>query len=128
MALYTAANAYREECSGKSLCGFCAYDPPAGMEYPCECPGFYKNECFRWQFADDIEKLVPIKEEEKMSDKIELKPCPFCGGKAKMVVYTNYNDYNDYVVNCTKCGASVPIWHETEKEAAQWWNRRDENG
>ena len=62
-ALHTAANAYREECSGKSLCGYCAYDPPAGMEYPCECPGFYKNECFRWLFADDVEKLVPIKEE-----------------------------------------------------------------
>lgn len=61
-ALHAAANAYREECSGKSLCGFCAYDLPAGAEY-AECPGFYKNECFRWQFADDVEKLIPIKED-----------------------------------------------------------------
>lgn len=57
----------------------------------------------------------------------ELKPCPFCGGKAKMVVYTNYNDDNDYVVNCTRCDATVPIWHETPEEAAQCWNRRAGN-
>lgn len=61
-ALHTAANAYREECCGDSLCGICAYDLPDGDEY-AECPGFYKNECFRWLFADDVEKLVPIKEE-----------------------------------------------------------------
>ena len=61
-ALHTAVNVYREECCGDSLCGICAYDLPAGAEY-AECPGFYKNECFRWQFADDVEKLIPIKEE-----------------------------------------------------------------
>lgn len=59
-----------------------------------------------------------------MSDKIELKPCPFCGGKAKMVVYPNYNDGNDYVVICTKCDAGVPNWCETEEEATRQWNKR----
>ncbi|WP_276694231.1 CPXCG motif-containing cysteine-rich protein [Ruminococcus champanellensis] len=54
-----------------------------------------------------------------MIDKVDLKNCPFCGGKAEMEVYTKYNGDNDYVVNCTKCGATVPIWHETEKAAAR---------
>ena len=57
-----------------------------------------------------------------MIDKVDLKNCPFCGGEAEMVVYTNYND--DYAVRCTKCGATVPIWRETREEAARQWNKR----
>lgn len=52
----------------------------------------------------------------------DLENCPFCGGKAEMVVYSYYND--DFVVRCTKCGATVPIWRETEEEAARQWNKR----
>ena len=63
-ALHAVANAYREECSGESLCGYCAYDPPAGMDYPCECPGFYRSDCFRWYLADNVSSVIPIKEVE----------------------------------------------------------------
>lgn len=60
-----------------------------------------------------------------MIDKVDLKNCPFCGGEAEMVVYNNYNNYNhDYAVHCTKCGATVPIWRETEEEATRQWNKR----
>lgn len=59
-----------------------------------------------------------------MTGENELKPCPFCGGKAEMEVYTKYNGDNDCVVKCIKCGATVPIWHETEEEAARQWNNR----
>ena len=52
----------------------------------------------------------------------DLKNCPFCGGQAEMVVYSYYND--DFVVRCTKCGATVPIWRETAEEAARQWNKR----
>ncbi len=55
----------------------------------------------------------------------ELKPCPFCGGKAK---YTYAMPYN--VVGCKKCGA----WSKTvvdsyeqqdgKAEAIEAWNKR----
>lgn len=63
-ALHTVANAYREECSGKSLCAYCAYDPPARMDYPCECPGFYKDDCFRWYLSEKASAFIPIKEDK----------------------------------------------------------------
>lgn len=62
-ALHAVANAYRAECSGKSLCGYCAYDPPAGAEY-VECPGFYKDDCFRWYLTDNVSSVIAIKEDE----------------------------------------------------------------
>lgn len=64
-ALHIAANAYREECSGKSLCGLCDYEPPCGTDYPCECPGFYRSDCFRWHFTDKVISLIFIKEDKK---------------------------------------------------------------
>lgn len=62
-ALHTVANAYRKECFGKSLCAFCAYDPPDGMEY-AECPGAYKDDCFRWYLTDNVSSVIPIKEDK----------------------------------------------------------------
>ena len=58
----------------------------------------------------------------------ELKPCPFCGGKAKYVYAMPYN-----AVKCKKCGA----WGNTiidsyeqqdgKAEAIKVWNRRSDN-
>lgn len=59
-ALHTVANAYRKECSGKSLCWLCSYDPPAGAEN-IECPGFYKDACFRWYLSDNASAFIPIR-------------------------------------------------------------------
>lgn len=58
-------------------------------------------------------------------DKLKpLKPCPFCGGKAEMLI----NEYNDskkeYLVACTECDGMVERWRETEEEAVEQWNRR----
>lgn len=68
------------------------------------------------------------KEEKKMSE--ELKPCPFCGGKAvievielhrhiicKMPVYKG-----GAFIECTECGCAIS--GETETEATEKWNRR----
>ena len=60
-----------------------------------------------------------------MSDEMtQLKPCPFCGGKAEMLI----NEYNDskkeYLVACTECDGMVERWRETEEEAVEQWNRR----
>ena len=73
----------------------------------------------------------------------ELKPCPFCGGKAERKRCKAYYIDADYA-HCTKCGATmpkVPINHFfytqgkevrlTEEQAMQKtaneWNRRTNN-
>lgn len=54
----------------------------------------------------------------------ELKPCPFCGGKAKIAMTT---DAGNYEVQCTKCPANVGrMWFWKKKEAIEAWNRRYE--
>jgi Lar family restriction alleviation protein len=50
---------------------------------------------------------------------IELKPCPFCGGKARL-----YNGNHDgFGVCCTKCSAKV-YGYMTTGGASRAWNRR----
>jgi len=57
---------------------------------------------------------------------MELKPCPFCGGKAK-VGYA-ISDYNRWGVECQTCGASVEVGYgnypDTEEAAIKKWNGR----
>lgn len=48
----------------------------------------------------------------------ELKPCPFCGGKARLDRYEHF-----YRVLCTDCPASTE-WLYSEQEAIEAWNRR----
>jgi Lar family restriction alleviation protein len=48
---------------------------------------------------------------------IELKPCPFCGGKA---IVTNWGMWRGW---CTECKATASD-HLTEKEAIEAWNKR----
>ena len=58
-----------------------------------------------------------------MNDTAELKPCPFCGGKAEMV-----SDFDDeHYVYCTGCKGGWKTM-ETPEEAAEAWNRRVEEG
>lgn len=59
---------------------------------------------------------------------IKLKPCPFCGGEAK-VGYA-INDYNRWGVSCNTCGCVVEVgfgdYEDTMEEAVKAWNRRAE--
>ena len=50
----------------------------------------------------------------------ELKPCPFCGGKA-----TAYICGRIFVVECESCGTSSDGF-DSKKEAVEAWNRRTE--
>lgn len=55
---------------------------------------------------------------------VDLKPCPFCGGKAEIGTGPGYS-----FVNCTDCMASTDIllaenWKYTALEAADRWNMR----
>ena len=59
---------------------------------------------------------------------IELKPCPFCGGKARLFVS------NGVRVICTKCRASSKILVDSEcyetravEKVVEAWNGRTSN-
>ena len=57
----------------------------------------------------------------------KLKPCPFCGGKAEMLISEYEGSRKEYLAACTECDGMVERWRETEKEAAEQWNRRVNN-
>ena len=53
----------------------------------------------------------------------ELKPCPFCGGKAEIL-----SGYGKYTVQCGSGGCMANIsWCTNKDSAIKAWNRRDEN-
>lgn len=69
----------------------------------------------------------------------ELKPCPFCGGKARFVISSHENSDTTrwHKVMCEEweCGASLgtalsgwsPDYNEQVEELKQRWNRRTNN-
>lgn len=50
----------------------------------------------------------------------DLKPCPFCGGKAHII-------HEGYWIMYEDC-QSESGYYETKEEAIEAWNRRDDNG
>ena len=54
----------------------------------------------------------------------ELKPCPFCGGKAEMLISEYEGSRKEYPAACAECDGMVERWRETEEEAVEQWNRR----
>ena len=79
----------------------------------------------------------------------ELKPCPFCGGKAVYMRTANYTTRDsvgyDFRIECSVCGATIPgakdyvpfkllgdgsvvITGKGLERAAEVWNRRAEDG
>ena len=63
-----------------------------------------------------------------MMEKIELKPCPFCGEEGTIIVRKGKNGWRDrYAVLCDYehggCGAESG-WYHYEEEAIEAWNRR----
>ena len=53
-------------------------------------------------------------------EKVELKPCPFCGGEA--VLLEDGERYYRYQVACCNCGIRVVAEH-ISTDAISAWNR-----
>lgn len=49
----------------------------------------------------------------------KLKPCPFCGGKARLKSSHGFNN-----ISCENCGTEYPVSFETRKRATAVWNKR----
>lgn len=49
----------------------------------------------------------------------ELKPCPFCGGKAEMEDVGRL-----YFVRCRRCGVNQDHLYHSKQAAVKAWNRR----
>ena len=49
---------------------------------------------------------------------MELKPCPFCGGKAMFLTITNKSSHSAvgvmFKIKCMKCGTEFPKSYECE--------------
>lgn len=64
----------------------------------------------------------------------ELKPCPFCGGRARLVRLGHQNGtaFDDWGIECVKCGAmpwafemfQCRTQEEVHETCAERWNRR----
>ena len=55
----------------------------------------------------------------------ELKPCPFCGGKASVMRYHHIN--NASYCYCTSCKVRMPNML-TKEDAIAAWNRMAKDG
>lgn len=56
---------------------------------------------------------------------IELKPCPFCGGEAKLEDLGGTEKCGRYFVKCTKCKIAQDTLWASKKTAIHQWNRRN---
>ena len=90
----------------------------------------------RWhdvdKWIDDLAKaLRELKKWWRWQKMAELKPCPFCGGRAKMHETTFGNNIDAYVVWCANrdCEVSPSTKYlRFRKEAIEARNRRAEDG
>lgn len=59
---------------------------------------------------------------------IELKPCPFCGGEAHIVIRHNEDlSWVRYYVACRRCDTRTGR-RKTSELVSKAWNRRVDNG
>lgn len=68
-------------------------------------------------------------------EQLKLKPCPFCGGRAR-VIGKRRGGSTCYCISCSSCGAKsrvafVQPWHDSkfvaQCQAAKLWNARADN-
>ena len=55
---------------------------------------------------------------------VVLKPCPFCGGEAKIMKHLFNNQSTSYGVKCKRCLAETFQFFKSREKAVEAWNRR----
>ena len=109
------------------------------------CTDVCKGELVKFMFFDDIleqKDVITAKGKfyemmTKKMNKIELKPCPFCGRTDKLIIHEvsqrlDDTDIKQYAVVCntsgdnTGCGANCGYEHFTKQDAIAAWNKRVE--
>lgn len=61
---------------------------------------------------------IAVPTDEKSDD---LKPCPFCGGKA---ILSSWELLHEHSVSCSRCHAVSGDYEDTREKAIMRWNRR----
>ena len=70
-----------------------------------------------------IEEIRAVSEQaQRETLEREMKPCPFCGGAARIVI-EGEPGHESYYALCPTCWGSGPTRDEMS-EAARLWNRR----
>lgn len=75
----------------------------------------------------DVIQLLPPDDSEA-EDESKLKPCPFCGGEAELIVCDEPGNEGGHAVQCKRCLACSPVRFSLKEDArplvAEMWNRR----
>lgn len=82
------------------------------LDHECEGCEFYDSEIEQCALI-----LPPCDWEPAWAS--ELRPCPFCGGKAKKM-----DMGYPHCIYCTDCGAKVHGGTSDEADSVEAWNRR----
>ena len=105
------------------------------------CPGYDKCKQYKPNYTTNADRFRAMSNEEQQSfvrgfweiedfadwlqqpadgdDHAYLKPCPFCGGEAKLLHPCD----GVHLVQCTCCGCGT-TYTRTEIGAVRMWNRR----
>ena len=87
----------------------------------------YPDACFE-QLREAVDMAIEALKAQDVSDKkSELKPCPFCGGKAELTIIPWYFksglSSSGWVVRCLNgCCNQSP--YMSDHDAVETWNRR----
>ena len=73
--------------------------------------------------VEELALLGDIASQNKVSEKGELLPCPFCGGKAELHSFSSLFA-NSLYVRCERCWAKTMFYGEKEKIIREWNRRR----
>ena len=88
----------------------------------------------------DVITFGPVSGDDRPAPRpdTDLKPCPFCGGAARVVVSVDMaNRATHYAVQCLNCGVMLLYKHgeghprkryETRRDVVRAWNTREKGG